>query len=130
MVANTTGVQNVAVGNDALKSNTIGDYNVAIGADQAGGINAYYLGAGGTWGDFSANVRYSDVSGGGAAGYGLDASYVTGAVTITAAYATNPATDAYGLGVSYDLGGGATLDAGVASVGGTTVADFGINMSF
>ncbi len=95
--------------------------------------------------------------------YGLDVAYTTGPWTITAAASqtdldipavgTSPAVKDkadYGIGVAYDLGGGATLVGGVGRTDGLggvfydaaaaeatnlpvashTVADFGINMKF
>ncbi len=66
---------------------------------------------------------------------GLTAAYTMGAVTVSAAYSVSSLTDeadveGYGLGVAYDLGGGASVKAGVGEVGGVTVADLGVTMSF
>jgi len=75
-------------------------------------------------------------------GYGIDVSYTFDAFTITAAYADtdtpNPAiatsvadTDAdYGIGASYDLGGGLALAGGFGSRNGETVWDLGVTMDF
>ena len=38
--------------------------------------------------------------------------------------------DAFGVGFSHDLGGGATLKAGAGSVDSNAVADLGITMTF
>ncbi|KPN61633.1 porin [Aliiroseovarius crassostreae] len=71
--------------------------------------------------------------------WGLTAGYTMGATTVTAAYSNadfdGAELDIYGVGVAYDLGGGAKVKGGVASVGfdggdRTTVADLGITMSF
>ncbi|MCY4197922.1 MAG: hypothetical protein OXD33_13560 [Rhodobacteraceae bacterium] len=43
---------------------------------------------------------------------------------------TEKKVDAFGVGFSHDLGGGATLKAGVGPVDGNTVADLGIHMKF
>ena len=55
-----------------------------------------------------------------------------GATTITVAYSDSDvaADAAYGIGLAYDLGGGATLKGGVADISGTTKADLGVSMSF
>jgi outer membrane protein OmpU len=65
-------------------------------------------------------------------GYGLDVSYTQGDLTVKAAYAKNDTTgaDAYGIGASYSLGGGATVAGGIAEVGNETVADLGMTFSF
>jgi outer membrane protein OmpU len=59
--------------------------------------------------------------------------YTTGATTITA-FATDNAdfagSNTMGLGVAYDLGGGAKVVGGVVDNGTTTVADLGVTMKF
>lgn len=79
-----------------------------------------------------------------AEGYGLSGDYDLGMYTITFAVnqveADNDSVDvsgtSYGVGVAYDLGGGASLSAGIGSEydllsdDDRTVASFGINMSF
>lgn len=64
--------------------------------------------------------------------YGLEGSYAAGDLTISVAYAYDDlsGTDAYGIGAAYDLGSGLGVAGGVAEVAGTTVADFGVTMSF
>lgn len=66
--------------------------------------------------------------------FGVTVAYTTGATTITAAYSDNDLvsnTDAsYGVGVAYDLGGGASLVGAVGSINDQNKADFGIKMSF
>jgi len=66
---------------------------------------------------------------------GLSVKHTMGAVTASAYYRTtedNAGTTAknMGLGVAYDLGGGATLGAGFADIDGNRRADLGINLSF
>lgn len=82
-----------------------------------------------------ATAAIADTSGTKVQELGLTAAYTMGAVTVTAAYSQQKVTgladvDAYGLGVAYDLGGGASINAGVGEVGGATVADLGIIMTF
>ena len=62
--------------------------------------------------------------------FALSVDYAMDATTITAFYADHGAVDAFGLGVSYDLGGGAALEAGVVDNGVDTVADLGVTLSF
>ena len=63
----------------------------------------------------------------------LSVDYTAGATVITAFATDNydfAGTDTYGLGVSYDLGGGATVMGGVVDNGVDTVADLGLVMAF
>lgn len=65
--------------------------------------------------------------------YGLSVAYTMDAVTITAAYSNTDAVNvkaSSGLGVSYDLGGGAAVAAGIGSVNGMSVADAGMTFKF
>lgn len=68
--------------------------------------------------------------------YGLSVDYALDAVTLTAFARRDElgATDAdsFGLGAAYDMGGGATLKAGIVDSDylDDTIADLGINMSF
>jgi hypothetical protein len=48
---------------------------------------------------------------------------------VTAAYAESGTSDAYGIGVAYDLGG-ATLAGGFGEVNGDQRADLGISFKF
>lgn len=128
------------VSNDysAMLRYDFGDFDAAIGyaRDNSSGNSATTLDVNGTFGDISMGGFYTDGSGTLANGYGVDLSYVMGATTITFAWGdTSAAGDDpdYGIGVAYDLGGGAVLAGGVASVDTTTrrtVADFGINLTF
>ncbi len=64
---------------------------------------------------------------------GLSVEHSFGATDVTAFYADFHGTDRFGIGASYDMGGGATLAGGVArndAGTGTTVADLGIKFSF
>ncbi|MGM9402160.1 porin [Aliiroseovarius sp. KMU-71] len=114
----------------------MGDYNFGIGYDDWGTVvgSAFHVKAGGNFGDVALNALYSRSSDVDTTAIGVTAGYTMGAATITAAYSNlnvgGLSGDVYGLGVSYDLGGGASIDAGVADNGTTTVADLGINMSF
>lgn len=107
-------------------------FDVGLGWATFAGEDTISVDAGATFGDFSVNAIFSDWTGG-ASAYGVDVSYALGATTITAAFGdTDIAGDDedFGIGASYDLGGGAKLAGGVGQVDGNTVADFGITMSF
>lgn len=112
----------------------MGDYSAAIAYDEAAGINAFHVQLGANVSDFSVNALYSRASDIDTTSYGIHAAYNMGAVTVSAAYSNVSVgivdVDGYGLGIAYDLGGGASVKAGVGEVGGVTVADLGVSMSF
>jgi outer membrane protein OmpU len=99
--------------------------------------SAVSLYAGGTFGAVGVKAMYSqhDLDIPGAAkldAWGLYADYTTGALTLMAEVADNDlASDtAYGIGASYDLGGGAAFVGGIASVNDTNRAEMGLSFSF
>ncbi len=106
--------------------------------DQAafGNHTATSVYAGGTFDAISIAAQYTTADPDGAGddleAYGVHVAYAMGATTITAAYSDNDLdTDAsYGVGLAYDLGGGATLKGAVGSINDVNKADFGISMSF
>ena len=126
-----------------------GDISFGLGyetSDDAGGlgVGADHIVAGVTagLGDASIKVVYgtADIDGGDDfEQYGISLDFVTGATTLTGFWITKDSTvaaldsgDAYGIGVSYDLGGGAALKAGYVDGDALTDAsyDLGISMSF
>jgi len=65
--------------------------------------------------------------------YGLSASYTMDAITVTAAFSNTDEVgvkSSSGVGVSYDLGGGASVAAGFGSVNGLSRSDIGMNFEF
>jgi outer membrane protein OmpU len=101
------------------------------------GPSALSLYAGGTFGAVGVKAMYAkhDVDLAGAAdldSWGLYADYTTGALTLMAEVADSDlVTDAaYGIGASYDLGGGAAVVGGIANVNDTNRAEMGISFSF
>jgi len=65
--------------------------------------------------------------------YGLSASYTMDAITVTAAFSNTDEVgvkSSSGVGVSYDLGGGASVAAGFGSVNGLSRSDIGMNFKF
>ena len=60
--------------------------------------------------------------------FALSVDYVAGAATITAFY--HDAPELFGIGASYDLGGGAAVKGGIVTDGDDSIADIGITMSF
>lgn len=118
---------------------TFGDYYVGLGfvADDSDYEHTTSLYAGGTMGAVSVKAMYSayndyywDDS---YSAYGLYGAYTTGALTISAEVAANDedADASFGLGAAYDLGGGATVTGGIASIdGGDLKWEAGVSMSF
>src|SRR6056297_140993 len=117
-----------------------GTWNVGLGYAEleATGEGTVSIEGGVSFGDFSGNAIYSDWDGGGE-GYGIDVSYSGfGAIIVTAAFAgqdgvcidAGACDEGYGIGASYDLGGGAALAGGIGEVNGDSRADFGITMAF
>lgn len=129
------------VGSDYLSaaaSYTTGAYTVALGyeIDSSGIGDVTGLSAKGTaaFGAATVKLKLADNSANDAMGYAVSVDYAIGAATVTAFYADAnvlPNDDAHiGLGVAYDLGGGATIKAGVGNDGNDTFADAGITMAF
>ncbi|MDE9450255.1 porin [Aliiroseovarius sp. Z3] len=120
----------------------MGDFNLGLGYDDFGAgaaapyanTSSFHVKAGADIADFSVNALYSRNDDADVTSYGIHAAYTMGAVVVSGAYSevdiAGVSADAYGLGVAYDLGGGATFKAGVGEVGGVTKADLGIIMLF
>lgn len=109
------------------------NYSVALGySDTATDTQVDALGSA-TFGAATVKVRLADRDSAADIAAALSLDYVAGAMTVTA-YATQnhdfAGTDTAGLGVAYDLGGGAAVKAGVADNGTDTVAEAGVTMSF
>ncbi|MCI2395620.1 porin [Aliiroseovarius sediminis] len=116
---------------------TMGDFNIGLGYDDWGNFDdssTVHVKAGADIADFSLNALYSRNSDNDITSYGVTAGYTMGAVEVMAAYSeleiAGATTDAYGLGVAYDLGGGASLNAGVGEINDVVEADLGIIMTF
>ena len=109
--------------------------SVGLGyANEGEGNNVLSIGIGASLGGVSTNVMYSKHKDGRSA-TGMDASFsAADNMTVTIAAASEK-TDmgtksAYGLGLAFDLGGGATLKTGVGSVKGDTKAELGLGLTF
>jgi outer membrane protein OmpU len=118
---------------------TFGDYYVGLGfgADDNDYEHTTSLYAGGTMGAVSVKAMYSSYNDywndDTYSAYGLYGAYTTGALTISAEVADNDYTPdaSFGLGAAYDLGGGATVTGGIASInGGDLKWEAGVSMSF
>jgi len=83
-------------------------------------------------GDTTLKAIYADWESGSTQWYGASVEHQMGALGLSA-FVQDPGFSSptiYGLGMSYDLGGGAALKAGVVDDGYGTYADFGIAMTF
>lgn len=119
-------------------------YSAALGWETNDLTNEDRISASGsaTFGAATVKVRVSDTNIAGAdTTYALSLDYVTGPTTITGFYAdfgntgASADTQHIGLGVAYDLGGGATLAGGIVSqqndgIPDATFADVGLKFSF
>ena len=131
------GVSAAAGGDDAAVGikYALDPISVGLGyATMAGGDNVVSVGIGASLAAVSTNVMYSRQSNGDTAA-GMDASFAAADnMTVTVAGASNDIggvkTSAYGLGLSFDLGGGATLGTGIGTVDDVTKADLGMKFTF
>ena len=105
-------------------------FSVALGYEDTATDKQLTLGGSATMGAATVKAVIADRDLAADTAFALSVDYAMDATTITAFYADHGAVDAFGLGVSYDLGGGAALKAGVVDNGVDTVADLGVTMSF
>ena len=120
---------------------SFGDYNAAIAFQdsQNVGDTEWALTAGGAFGPANVTLQIADNGSNTPADsmkYGIGASYDVGAATTIAGYINHDEAlpgggdENMGIGVTHDLGGGASIRAGVADLGGRTRADAGVKFSF
>lgn len=151
-----TGVGSTAWGIGAKYNAALGGVDLGVGlgyqdSGDASGSNVWGISVDAKFGGgFRGIVSYSDGdtgAGNGIAHDGVDTTstniglgYTTGALTVTANYGeydnAGVTQDGYGLGVNYDLGGGAVIMAGYGSDGDATLAgdqamwSIGLGLSF
>ncbi|MEN8892829.1 porin [Planktotalea arctica] len=80
-----------------------------------------------------ADLAFAVADNNGTLKYGIGADFSVGAATTVSAFVNTEDTagEAYGLGVSHDLGGGASIKGGVVqTAAGTTLADLGLHFNF
>lgn len=114
-------------------------YSVALGYETVSNsdLDHVILGVTGSFGAVSLKANYGHATNGAASGdqYHVSATYTADALALTAYYSDEEdfnGTTAYGLGASYDLGGGAKVVGGYANVDGGAVSDdaFDLGLSF
>ena len=114
----------------------MGDISFGLGHEEAGNVGHTVAGVTAGFGDATVKAVYGDASDIDFSQYGLSVDFVTGATTITAFWLHSELgvleNDAQGIGIAYDLGGGASIKAGIADSDALTDAsyDLGISMSF
>jgi outer membrane protein OmpU len=133
-------VTNPAAGSEATAVGVVyamGDYTFAAGYEQAGSFDHIILGANATFGAVTVKANYGRASSGGASGdqMHISATYTADALAVTAFYGDDEeifGSKGYGLGASYDLGGGAKVVGGYAKndSANTTAFDMGVSFSF
>ena len=108
-----------------------GNYTVAIGYEDRAGAEETSVGGSAVFGATTVKAVYADING--FADYALSVDYTTGATTVTGFVRDGDLVldTAYGLGASYDLGGGAKVVGGIVSdTTGFMRADVGVSMAF
>jgi outer membrane protein OmpU len=113
-------------------------YSVALGYENAGSLKQTSLLGSATFSGATVKAKLADAQGygNGDLAYALSVDYTMNGIGLTGFYAANrdfADTDAYGIGASYDLGGGAVVRGGIMKVkddGHPVSFDLGLNMSF
>jgi outer membrane protein OmpU len=115
----------------------MGDYTFAAGYESVANIDHFIIGANATFGAVTVKANYGRASGGGGSGdqMHISATYTADALAVTAFYGDDEeilGSKGYGLGASYDLGGGAKVVGGYAKndSANTTAFDMGVSFSF
>ena len=108
-----------------------GGVTIGVGYDSNKTVS---MGAGFSAGEVSTNLLYVKTDDD-TTGIGADMTYTMGASAVTLAYGREKpeegeAMDAVGMGVTHDLGGGATMNAGFGKVGESNKASIGLMFAF
>ena len=119
-----------------------GDYTFALGYETNSDLDAdnVVLGVTATMGAVALKADYGRLSGGGTDydSYHVSATYTADALALTAFYSNEddifddggPGATAYGIGASYDLGGGASVVGGYAKNDSLDTSAFDLGLSF
>ncbi len=115
----------------------MGDYNLALGYETNSDVDLDHiiLGASATFGAVTVKANYGQLSGPGLSvdQYHLSATYTADALAVTAFLAADEdlgGADGYGVGATYDLGGGAKVVGGYAKNDTTDASAFDMGVSF
>jgi outer membrane protein OmpU len=110
-----------------------GSYTAALGYSDTDTDSQLDLLGSATFGAATVKARVADRDSAADIAYSVSLDYVAGAATVTAFAGTNvnfAGKDTAGLGVAYDLGGGAAVKVGVADNGTDTIYEAGVTLSF
>lgn len=103
-------------------------YSAALGYETNGIVDQLTIGASATFAGATVKMVAADKSNAADVAYAVSVDYTVAGIGVTA-FGTS--TETYGLGGSYDLGGGAAFKAGaVKATGGKAAYDAGITFSF
>ena len=107
-------------------------YSVALGYEDSGVATQTSVLGSASMSGVTVKAKVADLSTAANNAYALSADYSMSSVAMTAFYTSSfTKVGSYGLGASYDLGGGATVRGGVAKTEGSKASfDLGLNMSF
>jgi outer membrane protein OmpU len=111
-------------------------FSVALGYETSDAVDALHLGASATFGGATLAARVTDRDDQSDVQWATSIDYAIDATTVTAFYTDfgDSDTQHYGIGASYDLGGGASVAGGIvqqdAPAGDNTFADVGLKFSF
>jgi outer membrane protein OmpU len=113
---------------------TTGGLTLGAGWETTGTVDHVAASAAYAMGDTTIKAVYGSASDVDFTQSGVSVSHTMGAVSLAAFYRTTDSAgvkaDYSGVGVSYDLGGGASINGGVADVNGSNQMDLGVNFSF
>lgn len=102
-------------------------FSVALGYENSDGDSAISLGGSATFGAITGKlvvIDYDNYD----TDFALSVDYVAGPTTVTAFY--RDYYEVFGIGASYDLGGGAAVKGGIITDGDDQAFDIGVTMSF
>lgn len=127
--SNTGGTERTSLGG----SYTFSGWTVALGYQDSNvaSEDKLALTVGGNVGIADLNFAVADNNG--TLKYGIGADFSVGAATTVSAFVNSEDTagESYGIGVSHDLGGGASIKGGVVqNAAGATLADLGLHFNF
>lgn len=107
---------------------------VSLGYEDVGTASHIIGGVEGTFDSVKVKAIYGSASDLNFDQYGLSVSYSADALGVSAYYLETDSAGVkaqnWGVGASYDLGGGAKLAGGIADINGNSRADLGVNLSF
>lgn len=106
-------------------------YSIALGYEDIGTDSQITLGASAKMNGMEVKLVAADRKNAAKKSYALSVAYTMDATNVTAFVGSKEGTSRYGIGASYDLGGGAKVVGGLQKIqGAKTRADLGLSFSF